>query len=410
MNIAESVMCVGGEFVPTIEQDPLATPALEPLAYHRDVVALLQHNERTIWDWAASQRTQDDQIASVRASMLRETYRLDPAAHQAVHDTCRKAMDVLEIDAPATLYQAADGAMNAALCYIPGEVHLIFYGAILERLSGDEMVALIGHELAHYRLWSTEGHAFHVANRILDHALVYPDAAPSHFETARLYALSTEFYADRGAALAASSSHTAISTLVKTMTGITNVDAASYLKQASELDASKPLAQGNSHPDTFLRAQAVDRWWHGDPGLDRWIDATLRGPLSLATLDLPRQHQLTALTRRFFAELLADSTLRSEAAATQIQRFFPDWDASGAKIEDGELAAGAADASILDYLVALTCDIAMADRDLRDEVLAAGARMMRRFDGMVNFRDGLKRNLKLTKKVIDGIVARAEGM
>jgi len=50
----------------------------------------------------------------------------------------------------------------------------------------------------------------------------------------------------------------------------------------------------------------------------------------------------------------------------------------------------------------------MADRDIRDEVLVAGARMMRRFDAMVNFRDGLKRNLKMTKQAIDKIVARTE--
>ena len=97
-----------------VEESPGSRPELQPLAYHCDVVALLQDKERTVWDWAAAQRTLDDQIASVRASMLRETYRLDPAAHQAIHDTCHKAMAALEIDAPATLYQAADGAMGKA--------------------------------------------------------------------------------------------------------------------------------------------------------------------------------------------------------------------------------------------------------------------------------------------------------
>ncbi len=91
-----------------------------------------------------------------------------------------------------------------------------------------------------------------------------------------------------------------------------------------------------------------------------------------------------------------------------MKRFLPDWDANGPRLEDGELSADRADASIRDYLVALTCDIAMADRDIRDEVLVAGARMMRRFDAMVNFRDGLKRNLKMTKQAIDKIVARTE--
>jgi hypothetical protein len=394
--------------VQTVEDSPTSRPELKPLAYHRDIVALLQDKERTVWDWAASQRTQDQQIASVRASMLRETYRLDPAAHQAIHDKCHKAMAALEIDAPVTLYQAADGVMNAALCYIPGEIHLIFYGAILEKLSGDEMVALVGHELAHYRLWSLESGAFHVANRILDHALVYPDAAPSHFETARLYALSTEFFADRGAAVATGSAHPAISTLVKTMTGLTNVDAASYLKQAAELDAAGGASQGTSHPEIFLRAQAVNRWWNGDAGLDSWIDARLRGPLSLAALDMPRQHELTAITRKFFVGLLSDKMLRSEAVATQIKRFFPDWDADGPRPEDEELSPDGVDGSIRDYLVALTCDLAMADRDIKDEVLVAGARVMRRFDAMGNFRDGLKRNLKMTKQAIDKIVAQID--
>jgi Zn-dependent protease with chaperone function len=241
---------------PTSRLELTSRPELRPLAYHHAIVALLQEKEHTVWDWAASQRTQDEQIASVRAAMLRETYRLDPAAHQAIHDTCHQAMAALKIDAPVTLYQAADGAMNAALCYIPGEIHLVFYGAILEKLSGEEMVALMGHELAHYRLWSLEGGAFHVANRILDHALVHADAAPSHFETARLYALSTELFADRGAAVAADSAHPAISTLVKTMTGLTNVDAAAYLKQSAELDAAGGTSQGTSHPEVFLRAQA----------------------------------------------------------------------------------------------------------------------------------------------------------
>jgi len=81
------------------------------------------------------------------------------------------------------------------------------------------------------------------------------------------------------------------------------VDAASYLKQAAELDAAGSTSQGNSHPEAFLRAQAVDRWWNGDAELNSWIDARLRGPLSLATLDLPRQHELTAITRKFFVGL-----------------------------------------------------------------------------------------------------------
>jgi hypothetical protein len=53
----------------------------------------------------------------------------------------------------------------------------------------------------------------------------------------------------------------AISSLVQIHTGIVSVDAASYLKQARELDGKDAqLSQGVSHPDAFLHSQPVDSW------------------------------------------------------------------------------------------------------------------------------------------------------
>jgi hypothetical protein len=56
---------------------------------------------------------------------LRETYRIDAAAHPHVHEDCAAVLAKLGLDAPATLYWASDGAMNAALCFVPGEIHLL---------------------------------------------------------------------------------------------------------------------------------------------------------------------------------------------------------------------------------------------------------------------------------------------
>ena len=101
-----------------------------------------------------------------------------------------------------------------------------------------------------------EDGAFFNASRILDHTLSYPDATPSHRETARLLSLHTELYADRGSAIAAGDIAPAISVLVKTMTGLSAVDLAAYLRQAEELEASNAKSMGNSHPEAFLRARA----------------------------------------------------------------------------------------------------------------------------------------------------------
>ncbi|WP_260596767.1 M48 family metalloprotease [Sphingomonas endolithica] len=377
-------------------------PALEPLAYHRLIVEHLRENEPEIWAWGCSHQTRDEQVQEMRSYLLRETYRIDAAAHPHVHEDCAAVLAKLGLDAPATLYQASDGAMNAALCFVPGEIHLLFHGPVLEKLSRDERIALLGHELAHYRLWSIEDGAFYAATTILDHALAYPGAAPSHVETARLYRLHTELYADRGSAVATGAPDPAIATLVKTMTGLTAVDPQAYLRQAAEAESDARGSQGDTHPEIFLRAQALDKWWRGDAETDAWIEQRIRGPLSIAALDLPRQHEATSITRRFLTRLSADPAADAEATGNLIRRFFPDWRADEEAIEDAALA-GRIDGPFRDYLVALSLDVAMADPDGRDAMLTAGARLAASYDGESAFRAALKRDLKMTKAAIERV-------
>jgi hypothetical protein len=379
--------------------------ALEPLGYHRAVIAHLQAEEPEIWAWGCSHRARADHAQDMRAHLLRETYRLDAEAHREVHEDCAAVAAALAIDAPVTLYQAADGAMNAALCYVPGEIHLLFHGPVLEKLSRAERIALLGHELSHYRLWSIDDGAFHVATTILDHSLAYPGAAPSHVETARVFRLHTELYADRGGAVAAGAPGPAISTLVKTMTGLAAVDAEAYLRQAEEAEQDARASQGETHPEIFLRARALDRWWRADPDLEPWLEKRVRGPLSLAALDLPRQHEATAITRAFLTRLARDPAADAETAGGLVRRYFPDWQPDEPAIEDAALAGDRIDGSFRDYLVALTLDLAMADPDGRDSLLTAGARLAAGYDGTEAFRAALKRDLKFTRAAIDRVFA-----
>jgi len=381
------------------------SPAPEPLAYHRLIVAHLRENEPEIWAWGSSQQVREEQVQEMRSYLLRETYRLDVEAHPEVHADCAAVLAKLEIDAPVTLYQAADGSMNAALCYVPGEIHLMFHGPVLEKLTREERIALLGHELAHYRLWSIENGAYYIAATILDHALAYPGAAPSHVETARLYRLHTELYADRGGAVAADAAGPAISTLVKTMTGLTAVDPQAYLRQAAEAESDARASQGETHPEIFLRAQALDRWWRGDSDVEAWIEKRIRGPLSLEALDLPRQDEATAITRGFLTRLAAHPAADVEATGNLLRRYFPDWQPGEESVADAALAPERLDGSFRDYLVSLSLDVAMADPDSRDAMLTAGAGLAGLYDGVEPFKAALKRDLKFTKAAIDRVFA-----
>jgi hypothetical protein len=380
---------------------------LVPLKYHDDLVSYLQRDEAAVWEWSRSAEVRQRQADEMRDAMLRQTYRLEPEGHPVIYAACQRAMEKLGIEAPATLYQAADGMMNAALCFIPGEVHLIFYGPILEKLSGDELLALMGHELAHYRLWTAKDGAYYNVSRVLDHALSYSDASPSHRETARLFSLHTELYADRGAAIVADSTAPAIAVLVKTMTGISAVDPAAYLRQAEELDAKAEKSDGQSHPEVFLRARALDQWWREIEGAEDWIEKRLCGVLSIESLDLLRQRELSKMTRAFFVRLLAELGIQSEQAATQARRYFPDIREGEEALDLSRINDDRIDDATRNYFISLLFDCAMADPDARDDVMLVAAKTAQSIGATDLFAAALKRDLKWTKAATDKLIAQA---
>ena len=381
--------------------------ALEPLPYHRAIVHYLRDHEPDVWGWSESSST-EEQSREVLATLLRETYRLDPTAHPDVHADCTAVMATLGVEAPVTLYQAGDGAMNAALYFVPGEAHLIFHGPVLEKLSTEERIALLGHELSHYKLWTIEDGAFRIASQILDHALAYAGASASLVETARLFRLHTELYADRGGALAANATAPAIATLVKTMTGLSSVDAEAYLRQAAELDAQAEASKGATHPELFMRAQALHKWWRGDADVDEWLVSRIQGRLSMQSLDLRRQQELTQLTRGFLARLLSDPSAQSDAPTALAQRYFPDWN-NETPIDVSTLTREIIDPSVHDYLFALSFDVAMSDAEARDEILRAGAALARAMGAEDAYRTALGRDLRMPKRAVGKLLGAAKG-
>ena len=380
---------------------------LSPLAYHDDVVAHLRSEERHAWEWSSLGELKQEG-REVREAILRGTYRLEQAGHPQVFEACRTAMTRLGIEAPITLYQANDGTMNASLVYTPGEIHLVFFGPILEKLQQAELLALMGHELSHYLLWSMGEGEHYRASRVFDHALSYPDAKPSHRETARLLSLHTELFADRGAAIAAGAPEPAVAVLIKVMTGLTNVDPAAYLRQAQEVETAGTKSQGLSHPEAYLRARAVQLWWVGDSDLANWLEKHLRGPLSIEALDLPGQSKLAQMTRAFLARFMSELDESSEELTTQLRAIFPDFGRQEeVPLDLTEIGLDRIDDATRDYFIALMFDLAMADADATETTMIAAAKIAAEIGATERLTGALRRDLKWTKARSDKLVAQA---
>lgn len=376
--------------------------ALMPLAYHATVVDYLRRHEPEVWRWASARTTRAEQLEALRSMLLRDTYRIDAEAHADVHAALARAMARLGVDARATLYQSPGQEMNASLVYVPGEVHIILQGALLERLSQAELLAVFGHELAHYLLWSRDDGQFLVADRILNDALAAPGTSSSHRETYRRYALHTELFADRGSAVAAGAVAPAVATLVKVQTGMGSVDAAAYLRQAAEIESHEAGASAaHSHPETFIRARALALWWEGAADLDPWIETRLHGPLALERLDLPGQLRLQALTRGFLAHYLAGTPLASEAVLAQLRMLFPDWRDDEPAVGPEAFAAQAADDGIRGYLNALMMDLALADPDQQDAALLRAGRVAQALGSLDALQRNLRRDAGFGKRELD---------
>ncbi len=176
---------------------------LEPVAFHRALTEALERSEPGLWKWIASDDYWKKHAEAVKLELLRSTYRLSREGHDALYAAADDASRALGLEAPVTLYQMQQAEpLNAALVFMPNEVHVVLSGRVVELLSPDELRALLGHELAHFLLFSREGGRFHIANEVLNSMVRAERHAPSHAMSFRRFSLWMEFFADRGALVA----------------------------------------------------------------------------------------------------------------------------------------------------------------------------------------------------------------
>jgi predicted SprT family Zn-dependent metalloprotease len=370
---------------------------LQPLPYHLELKQYLKSQERELWNWFASARAQADYTENLRLDLLKSTYRLDADGHPELFKSVEEAKARLQLDIPVTLYQAQNSQqLNAALYFIPGEGHVVFSGPVLTLLNPEELKSVIGHELAHYHLWGRDHGEFHIADRLIHATANDPRAAASHEQTARRFQLYTEIFADRGSLQVTGDVNPVVAGLVKIETGLAQVSASSYLKQAGEIFAKgNHSTEGHSHPETFIRARALSLWQEQRENAAPEICAMIEGRGGLEELDLVGQQRLTAATRRLLEHLLRPKWFQTPATLGHAKLFFADFQPTNGNAAFSLDGLESGDAKLHEYLCFLLLDFTKADPELDDMPLVAALELSRQLNIDAQFEKIAARELKM---------------
>jgi hypothetical protein len=382
------------------------------MAYHLELRDYLKSQERELWDWFASARSQAAYTENLRLELLKSTYRLDAESHPALYQGLADAKAGLQLDIPVTIYQAQNSPQpNAALFFIPGEGHIVFSGPVLTLLSPEEIKSVLGHELAHYHLWQLEEGEFHIVDRLIQAVAGDPRASSSHEQTARFFQLYTEIFADRGSLCVTGDVLPVVAGLVKTQTGLSQVSAAGYLKQADEIFAAgNPAAEGVSHPESFIRARALALWHEQSEDAAGQIARMIEGAMALDTLDLIGQTRLNRQTRQLLEGLLQPKWFQTSAVLGHARLFFPDFAPAGSGAASVIEGLKFTDAKIREYCCYLLLDFVTADPELEDLPLAAALELSRRLDLDAQFEKLAAKELKLKVRDVRKLKEQAAEM
>jgi hypothetical protein len=294
---------------------------------------------------------------------------------------------------------------------MPGEGHVVLSGPILNLLNANEFKSVLGHELAHHHLWGRDNGEFHVADRLLQAVAHDPRAATSHEQSARRYQLYTEIFADRGSLCVTGEVHPVVAGLVKVQTGLSQVSAAGYLRQAAEIFAKGNVAtEGFSHPELFIRAQALALWQDQREVAGPMIRNMIEGTAAMYDLDLIGQAQLAAATRRLLESLLRPRWFQTPAVLGHAKLFFTDFQPGSGS--DPVLLEGlkSGDAKLREYLCYLLLDFATADPDLDELPLAAALAMSQQLELDAQFEKLAAKELKMKVRDVRKLKEQAAGL
>lgn len=383
---------------------------LTALPYHQTATTFFQAQPE-VWQFFSDNTHRADQLLQFKTELLINSYKFDPVSEPSLFSKVEKAKEKLALQLPVSLYQVENTSeMNASIVYAAGEAHIIFSGKLLQFLTDDELLAIIGHELSHIQLHTQMNGAIEVSDRIIKAIGNNPNSTPAYYETARLFRLYTEIFCDRGAFVVTGSYHPIISALVKISTGLATVNADSYIKQSEEIFSldGNIKTSGITHPENFIRTRAIYLWKEKGAGTDPIIEEMIEGNIGLDELDIFRQHHLSDLTEKMIKLIMKPSWMHTPLTTSLARHYFPSV-LLGEEIDNTEVVSKVErlHPNLQNYLSYVLYDFATADKTLEDIPLGYCFFLSDELKISKAFSSALKKERKLTDKKVSLLKQKA---
>lgn len=298
---------------------------LRPFDYHIDLKDYLLEKEK-LWAWFADDKAKKDSFENFKKSLLKDSYRMDATSHPELYKILEEIKAKMNIPLVITLYQEQMSYQNnVGIFFFENEAHIVLSGRVLKMLDNDELKAILAHELYHYFFFSIDNKAFEIADRIITSIANDRNSPEVYLESARIFKLYTELYCDRGAFAVMGDIDPVIRSLVKLTTGVDKVNSNAYIEQANEIlnDDNKPSEQ-NSHPESFIRAKALDLWSKDQNIANAEIVKLIEPKIEFDKLNVFSQKKLKKITQQLIQLIIKPTWNKTEVILNLAKEYFPE--------------------------------------------------------------------------------------
>lgn len=372
-----------------------------PFDFHYKLRDYFRQQEKT-WKWFSEVKVIKEQSEQFKDELLKNTYRMDPESEPAIYTLLHQAKEKLGIVVPITIYQSQGGQQsNAGIILIDKEAHLVISGPVIRLLHEKELLALIAHELSHILLFTTDNGDFEVTGRIITAIANDHQGDDSYLETARLFNLFTELYCDIGAYEVTNDADTVISTLVKIQTGLDKISPTKYLEQADEILAkSESAQQGESHPESYVRAKCVALFAEKKMEAYPEISKIIFGKPGLYTLNIFSKEKIHEDTRELAQLVIKPKWMQSELVKAHYRQYFKEFKVSTDIMitpEFKEKIKGVQD-NLKDYYAYVMLDFALCDTEMTEAACGLILDLSEQLELEAALSKAIKKELKLSDK------------